>query len=661
MTWSVSRQAPPFIQCQADASEPMRFAASELARYLERVLGAPMAAREEDRAPRIILETTSDSDLGDEGYRIAADDAALTITGGGDAGVVYGVYDFLRRYAGCLFSGLGPDGEFVPRRETVEFVGPRLRMKPQLWYRGLPLYFFEDVGLTIRWVDWMAKNGLNYVVYAPMPESAMEYETYDPMTGGVFLAQRYTKDWFDRNIRPEMRKRALKLDMNHHNLFYWLPPSEYFAEHPEWFAMVDGKRSHQPHQLCICTSNDQAVETLVANVTTYLRQNPDVKIVGILQEDGRGVCQCSECVAGDTDPQEHLRPWRGRSGGPNYAKIDRYANLLNRVARAIRDEFPGVLVGGAAYIDMAWPSQRVRLEPNTVMWMATYWRDGAHVLEEDSPSPVNRFFADLLRQWRRASPGRVITYSYYMGMSSQKSLPYPMDRIICRDWRHLKAMGIEGAVTQCWPSNHDLYALNLLAFARCGWSDDVDPDALRDEYLRGMFGSAADAIRPMFDAFHEAWRRAEEEGPGDSRMLEMLAQFGEPYSRGVPIRPNGTSMPFLLDVLGEDRLDDILAAARQAASDDRERRQVEKLAAACAYWKLGARVFRTYLLAETARKAGDEDKARALFLQAAREVDPAHESVKALPAGWASVPITCFSWRGWQKLFQEMGADGRKN
>ena len=655
MTWRVTRQRPSSIRLQEEASEPMRFAASELRRYLECVLGAPLHPPEANHTPCIILEKAPDSALGDEGHELAAEGDALTIRGGGDAGVVYGVYEFLRRCAGCLFSGLGPDGEFVPRRETIEFTGPRLRMKPQLWYRGLPLYFIEDVDLTIQWVDWMAKNGLNYVVYAPMPESAMEYDTYDPETGGVFLGRRYTKDWFDRNIRPELRKRALKLDMNHHNLFYWLPPSDYFEEHPDWFAMVDGKRSDQPHQLCICTSNEQAVETLIENVKVYLRENPEVKIVGVLQEDGAGLCHCPKCVAGDADPAEHLarnRPWRGRSDGANYAKIDRYARLLNQVARAIRAEFPDTLVGGAAYTEMSWPSHRVGLEPNTVMWMATYWRDGAHVLEDNSPSPVNRFFVDLLKKWRTASPGRIITYSYYMGMSAQKSLPYPMDRIVCRDWRHLKAMGIEGAVVQCWPSNHDVYGLNMLAFARCGWLDDVDPDALLDEYLVGMFGSAAAAVKPMFDAFHEAWRRAEEDRPED------LGMFEETYARGALIRPNGSCMPFLLEVLGEDRLDEILGSARQAADDGCDRRQVEKLAAACAYWKLGARVFRAYRLAQIAREAGDEKKAREMFLEAAREVGPALACVQDLPAGWVAAAITRHSWNGWRKVFEDEAGKG---
>ena len=657
MAWVATRESPPVVELDGTGTGPMRFAAAELARYLERVLGAPMADRAEAGAPRIVLRTTPAGDLGDEGYEIAADGATLTITGGGDAGGVYGVYDFLRRCAGCLFSGLGPDGESVPRRETVEFAGPPLRMTPRLWYRGLPLSFAEDVDLTVRRVDWMAKNGLNYLVYSPMRESAMEHETYDPMTGGVFHAPRYTKDWFDRNILPEVRKRALKLDMGHHNLFYWLPPGDYFAEHPEWFALVDGKRSDQPVQLCLCTSNEQAVETVIANVKSYLRENPDVRIVGVVPEDGVGLCQCPDCVAGDADPQDHLRRWGGRDRGPNYAKIDRYAELLNRVARAVRDEFPDALVGGAAYVDMAWPSRRVRLEPNTVVWLATYWRDGAHVLEESSPSPVNRSFAERLIEWRRASPGRVIAYTYTMGMSAQRSLPYPTDRITCRDWRRMKAIGIEGALTQCWPCNHDLYALNMLAFARCGWSDDVDPVALQEECLRGMFGAAADAIRPIFDAFHEAWRLAEEGGLGDSPTLELLAQFRGPYSRGVAVRPNGTSMPLLLELLGEDRLDTIPAEARQAAREDRERRQVEKLAAACAYWRLAARVFRSFLLAEAARRAGDGDKARALFLQAAEEIDPAHASAEGLPAGWVAVN-TCSGWRRWQEALRQTAEDG---
>jgi hypothetical protein len=35
----------------------------------------------------------------------------------------------------------------------------------------------------------------------------------------------YTESWWKSKVEPEVSKRGLKLDFNHHNLFYWLPQS----------------------------------------------------------------------------------------------------------------------------------------------------------------------------------------------------------------------------------------------------------------------------------------------------------------------------------------------------------------------------------------------------------------------------------------------------
>lgn len=656
MSWSVSGQETIGVEVQGEPTETVRFAASELTRYLERILGAPPRLACAGDGPRIVLEKVGDSDLGEEGYDLSADRGALHIRGGGDAGVLYGVYEFLRRCGGCRFSGLGSDGEHVPRLDRIEFRGGPLRMKPLLWYRGLQVSRAQDLELIIQWVDWMAKNGLNYVLYMPKREGAAGAGSVDPATGERRNADVMTDVWFDRHVAPEVRKRGLKLDMNHHNLFYWLPPDRYFDEHPEWYALIDGKRVAERKQLCVCTSNDEAVDQLIENVREYLRRHPAVKIVGVIPEDGWGMCQCDPCAARDADPNERYADQRNwREGGANRAKSDRYARLLNRVARGIRDEFPEVMVGGAAYIDITLPSERVAYEPNIVIWVALYWRDGAHVISEDSPSQVNRVFHDALVRWRKALPGRLISYSYYMGMNAQKSLPYPMDEIILRSWPIYRSVGVEGATIQCWPSNHEVYSLNLQAFARSGWQETVDPTELLDGYLEGMYGSVADVVRPIFEAFHEAWRRAEQGGPGPLDALPANEHY--PCSRGVAITPNGRSIVFLLEVLGEDRLDAILGEAREAAADDRERRQVARLTAAAEYWRRAADVFRIERQAEAARQRGDEEAAKTLHAHAAQETDEVLGRLDPLPAGWMATS-TPRSWRSERSRF-DSGARGQ--
>ncbi|MBI3945614.1 MAG: DUF4838 domain-containing protein, partial [Armatimonadetes bacterium] len=550
----------------------------------------------------------------------------LHLRAGGNPGAVFGVYEFLRRYGGCRFSGLGPDGELVPSRTSITAGGLPLRRKPKLWYRGPQLSTTgrdrlseeESTQLCVQWVDWLAKNGFNYLMHNP------------GFVGGP---------WFERHIRPEMLKRGLKFDMNHHNLGQWVPAKRHFAEHPEWFPLVDGERVARGGQLAICTSNPGAVQAVIDGVTGYLREHPEVSIIGVIPEDGIGVCQCEACtrldVANGIDPQEHLRTISFNADGKgNRAKTRRYTLLVNQVARAVRAEFPDVLVGYAAYVDLTCPDEEVPLESNVVPWVAIYWCDGARPIAEGSPSRINRLFYDVLKQWRIRHRGKVITYSYYMGMNAQRSLPYPQDRVILREWRSLKALGIDGATLQERPDSHEIYALNLLAFTRSAWEEDVDPDALLDEYLEGMYGSVAGEIRPIYDGLHAAWRRAEEEGDAGK-----WPAFSSNRHSGALITPNGRNIVLQMDALGEERLDECLRRARERAGNDRERRQVAKLTQVTQYWKAAAAFYRLEQRATGTAGLSDED-ARALREQAERIAQEGAECFNRLPAGWAKSRYT---------------------
>ena len=646
--WAVTAKEPPQVVYNSGSTEPCRFAAAEIQRYLEKILGVSVSSVKGPGA-RIVLRELDDKELGGEGFEISCDSRTLTISGEA-SGIVYGAFEFLRRFAGCEFSGLGPDCEFVPWRERIEIDACRLRMKPKLWYRGYQFFYAEPLELIIQRLDWMVRNGLNYVIFRPCRDDIRGAEaSVDPSTGHPAGAPNFTftEGWWKSKVDPEVFKRGLKLDFNHHNLFYWLPPHRYFKEHPEWYPLIDGQRTAQPNkQLAMCTSNEEAVNTLVENVKRYLRDNPRVKIVGVIVEDGVGMCQCQNCVRGDVDPTGAFRPRASNFKSPdaeNRSKGIRYARLANRVAREIRDEFPGVLVGHAAYIDIQWPPRGIQLEPNMVTWVAMYWRDGAHPLSADSPSPLNRFYVDILKQWKATQPGRLIVYEYYMGMEAQKSLPYPMSEVICRDWPNLKKLGIEGATIQCWSLNHNAYALNNLAFARNGWEDRVDHQALLEGYLSGMFGSVAGEIKPVFERMNAALKRVEKEGPGIS---PWLADYDASRTTGGSFLPDGYTIGYLLDQVGPDFLESALRRAREMASDEREHRQLAHFTSVVAYWRMGADVLWLDLKAKRAEKENHRAIAASLLIEAADKCEGVVKYLKNLPqTGWISI-ATPEKWVG---------------
>jgi hypothetical protein len=622
--WRASTASLPTVLCPSDAKPPVQFAAQELRAYLGRILGATLP--KQSAGPVIRLEVTPDTELGDEGFELRADGANFRINGGGPVGVLYGAYEFLKRFGGCRFSDLGPDGEHVPRRSTIEVPAGSLRIKPQLWYRGLQFIFEEDPALARQRLDWMAKNGLNYVMYRLFWKEALpalDDEVAFTPPGGR-RDRRLTQAWFDRELLPEIRRRGLKLDMNLHNLLYWLPPHLYWREHPEWYALIDGKRSTKPEQLCICTSNTQAVAALIDNVKGYLRAHPDVKTLGVIPEDGFGMCQCDKCVAGDADPKAAFR--RGSTHSKNPDKSARYHRLLRQVALAVKPEFPDVLIGGAAYVDLLQPAPNVELPENTTVWAALYWRDGCRPIARENTSRLNQSFFDVLQQWQRTYRGRLTVYEYYMGMTAQKSLPYPMSEVICADWPELKKLGVQGAVIQCWTSEHSVYALNLLAFARCGWADEVDHRQVLDDYLLGAFGSVANEVRPVFE-----------------RLLQKVRTLAQGTS---DLLPNADNVRVFCDPESFHQAQAALNQARRKAADDRERRQVDKLAAAVRYWSLAAEFFELKAQADRLKKSNPQ-QSQTLFRRALDEKwPPLAAQLRAMPPGWAGTLLP----RTWQRV-----------
>ena len=633
MGFTISRQSVPAIVVPQEAAEPVRFASQELKRYLGRVLGKKPIITQSADAPAIALKICKDTNLSQEGYEIRTDGQTLTISAPEPVGVVFGTYYFLTQYVGCRFTGLPPDGEYIPQRESVEIGDVAVRRKPKLWYRGLQ--FSKTEGLNdypaetaIKRIDWMAKNGMNFVLYTPK---------YQFGEGGA--DRFYTDTWFFRHIYPEVRKRGLKLDMNHHNLFYWLPPEKYFKKHPEWYALRNGKRSAYPAQLAICTSNAQAVQTLVQNVLAYLREHPEVEIVGVIPEDGWGMCECEECRKLDfpdekfcVGPVDYRKP-----EGENRSKARRYALLVNEVARAVKKEFPSVYVGMAAYIDIQWPPRDVVLEDNVVPWVAIYWRCGAHPLGPHS-CPVNTLFWDILKEWKKAHVGRLILYEYYMGMATYRSLPFPVAEVMIREWPGLKKLGVDGATIQSTGESHETYGLNYYTFARLGWEDNLEYEKVLDDYLLGMFGSVASEVRPIWETL-----------VGNLQKIEKFGTRVTPYKESVD---DGcfTQNAWEFNALADSRaLEGFRACCRRAlkkAVTDRERRQVEMLLASIRYWELAGRAMDVYFRATQADKKDEKEKAVKLYKDFISQVDPILDyEARFVGRGWMGLSNDADQWR----------------
>ncbi|MCX5758060.1 MAG: DUF4838 domain-containing protein, partial [Candidatus Hydrogenedentes bacterium] len=138
-------------------------------------------------------------DFGDEDFRIVIRDNAIVIAGGRPRGTLYGTYTFLEDYAGVRF--LTQDHTHVPRIGEWRVVGPVDRfVHPPLAFRWS---FYAE---TNRYPAFAARNRTNTVAT-------------EARLGGKTGLQ---------NIN--------------HTFVSLLPSKEFGKEHPEYYALVDGKR-----------------------------------------------------------------------------------------------------------------------------------------------------------------------------------------------------------------------------------------------------------------------------------------------------------------------------------------------------------------------------------------------------------------------------------
>ena len=171
---ALSLAADPKVTVAPGAPKAVALAADEFGKYWREVTGRPVAA---ESGTRVSLEVDPALDAAHDEYRILSDAKGLRIIGANGRAVLYAVYDFYERQAGCRWFW---DCDRVPKRGTIGLDGLDVREKARFEYRGLRQ--FAHRGLTRfqaehwgpdewkREIDWCLKRRLNCI----MPRIGMD-------------------------------------------------------------------------------------------------------------------------------------------------------------------------------------------------------------------------------------------------------------------------------------------------------------------------------------------------------------------------------------------------------------------------------------------------------------------------------------------------------
>jgi len=232
------------IPKEADSIE--RYAAEELQHYLFQISGVTLPITNHTRTKhqkKILLAKATRARLKNDGFTITTQRDNLTINGGNDKGVLYGVYELLEKYLDCRM--YSPDVVVIPEQKTVSIPQIDVLLNPVITFRELHF----PIRSSQKYLDWhkLHWKGTNQ------------------------------KDW----------------GMWVHTFDDLVPPEEFFEAHPEYFSETNGLRV--PYgQLCL--SNPEVFDTLVCRLQLKMDELPQAHYWSVSQNDTYYPCDCPECT-----------------------------------------------------------------------------------------------------------------------------------------------------------------------------------------------------------------------------------------------------------------------------------------------------------------------------------------------------------------------------
>ncbi len=252
-----------------------------------------------------------------------------------------------------------------------------------------------------------------------------------------------------------------------------------FREHPEWFALVNGKR--QPPQMC--TTHPEVISRMVDYVL-----NGKQNIMNISPSDGGGFCECDRCRALDV-------PGVLAADNKHVQLSDRIFTYANEVARRVREKNPAKGCGMFAYTYYNRPPLKItKLEPN--LYLSFVFQSAAH------RDPENlRDWRESVAGWQALQAKLVVREGW--GNHYYHDLPFLHDRQIIANLAESQRLGFVAAYGE-GTKNFAATAPNYWALTHMLWDPQRDATNLMRDFYESAYGPAAKDMEAYFQAYNQA-------------------------------------------------------------------------------------------------------------------------------------------------------------
>lgn len=441
------------------------YAAQELAKYLSEVIGSNFTVVKESELSAgntIYVGNTKFSKGGNfapDEFRIYLDGKNVVIAGSPQRGVLFGVYEFLERFADVRF--FTPECELVPKKKTLN-VPDKTDIRHKSAFEFRYIYAGKRTHNTTPFFRKMRLSGW----------------------GG------------DMKYGSSAR---FGTDGHCHTYFKY---SKDFPQEISW-ADAGGKRHIVKNALngSICFSHPEVlkrfVERLKKNIASdrekAAKQNlPPPEYYSVSQNDCDSACGCAEC-------KKFIQKY-GVSG----LVID----FTNRIAAEITKDYPDIKIQIFAYFDsLDIPKNAIKPHKNVIVQISTYtkkFRDHLRSVND----PVNKQYVKLLADWKKSADSLGI-WDYWRYFSGFKPSA-PAALILSDNINAYKNNNVVMFFTEYETAPKDLlsfYDLSFYVGARLLDDPSKNVQTMVDEFAEAYYGAAAPAMKKLLIVLTEAVKK----------------------------------------------------------------------------------------------------------------------------------------------------------
>jgi hypothetical protein len=430
------------IVISANADSLTGFAASEVQKYIYEVSGVKLSIENKYRKDnyQLIIGKSLINDksllaeinsLNEDGFIIKVSTNKIVLAGKEGKANMYAAYTFIEEFLGCQMLSLNE--YYIPKSKNIEVAIVNKTYEPAFKLRK----YFRGRPCTTAYMNWHKLESLD--------EWGYFVHTFDDL----------------------------------------VPPDKYFQKHPEYFALVGGRRLMDAQ---LCLSNPDLINTLIENLRNEISKKPDKQYWSVSQNDCYNYCTCDNCKK-------------------LYEKYGSVSGAYIQMANQLAEEFPDKTISTLAYQFSRSAPKNIKPLPNVNIMLCSIECNRSMPLAVDKRSIS---FVKDLNDWSRLT-NNIFLWDYVTQFKNYLT-PFPNIQVLQPNLQLFKSKNASMAFQQgsgrTWS---DLAELKQFLIAKLLWNPDVNVDSLTHYFIDKYYGLAAPFIYSYFKLTHQSLNKHDDE------------------------------------------------------------------------------------------------------------------------------------------------------